>query len=61
MFNVTFEIVTAESAEEGDAESRGFIAEGVSLGNYIVHSLTEPGYISTCQVGNGRANKEIGR
>lgn len=31
MFNVTYEIVTPESAENGDAEERGFIAEGVSL------------------------------
>lgn len=30
-FNVTFEIVTPESAEIGDAESRGFISESVSL------------------------------
>ena len=31
LFNVTFEIVTPESAENGDAEERGYIAEGVSL------------------------------
>lgn len=31
MFNVTYEIVTPESAEYGDAEERGFIAENVSL------------------------------
>ena len=31
MFNVTYEIVTPESAEEGDAEERGFICEGFSL------------------------------
>lgn len=30
-FNVTYEIVTPESAEHGDAESRGFVAEGVGL------------------------------
>jgi hypothetical protein len=30
-FNVTYEIVTHESAEHGDAESRGFVAESVSL------------------------------
>lgn len=30
-FNVTYEIVTEESAEYGDAEERGFIAESVSL------------------------------
>jgi hypothetical protein len=31
LFNVSFEIVTDESAEHGDAESRGFISEGVAL------------------------------
>ena len=31
MFNVTYEIVTQESAESGDADERGFIAENVSL------------------------------
>lgn len=30
-FNVSFEIVTPESAIDGDAESRGFICEGVTL------------------------------
>lgn len=30
-FNVTFETVTPESAEQGDAADRGFIAEGVTL------------------------------
>jgi len=30
-FNVTYEIVTPESAEFGDAEERGFVAKGVSL------------------------------
>lgn len=30
-WNVTFEIVTQESAEHGDAEERGFEAEGVSF------------------------------
>lgn len=30
-FNVTYEIVTPESAEDGDAEERGFICEDVSL------------------------------
>lgn len=30
-FNVTFEIVTDESAENGDAQERGFIAENISL------------------------------
>jgi hypothetical protein len=31
LFNVTFERITDESAEIGDAEERGFIAEDVSL------------------------------
>jgi len=30
-FNVTYEIVTDESAENGDAQERGFIAENISL------------------------------
>jgi hypothetical protein len=31
LFSVTYEIVTPESAEAGEAESSGFIAESVSL------------------------------
>lgn len=31
LFNVTFEIVTPESAENGDAEERGYIVEGATL------------------------------
>jgi hypothetical protein len=31
LFNVTYEIVTPESAEEGEAEEIGFIAEGIGL------------------------------
>ena len=30
-YAVTYEIVTPESAEHGDAEERGYIAQGVSL------------------------------
>lgn len=30
-FSITYEIVTPESAEEGDAAERGFIAERVTL------------------------------
>ena len=30
-WNVTFEIVTPESAEHGDAESRGFVSENQTL------------------------------
>ncbi len=31
IFSVTYEIVTQESAEAGDAEERGFIGEGLTL------------------------------
>lgn len=31
LFNVTYEIVTPESANDGDVETRGFIAEGCRL------------------------------
>lgn len=31
MFDVTYQIVTPESAEHGDVEERGFIIENVSL------------------------------
>jgi hypothetical protein len=31
MFSVTYEIVTPESAENGDADERGFISQSVSL------------------------------
>ena len=34
-WNVTFEIVTEESAEHGDADSRGFISENVGLRDAI--------------------------
>ena len=32
----------------------------LSKGNYIFDSPNDPGYISTCQAGNGHVNKEIG-
>jgi hypothetical protein len=32
MFNITYEIVTPESAEHGDAEERGFHLEDISFG-----------------------------
>lgn len=35
MFSVTYEIVTPESAEYGDAEERGFICQGESLRDAI--------------------------
>jgi hypothetical protein len=35
MWSVTFEIVTPESAEQGDAESRGYIAQDVTLRDAI--------------------------
>jgi hypothetical protein len=31
LFNVTYEIVTQESAEHGDSEESGFVCEGFSL------------------------------
>ena len=34
-FNVTYEIVTPESAEHGDFEDAGFVSQGVSLRNAI--------------------------
>lgn len=45
-FNVTYEVVTLESAEQGEAADRGFHAEGVSLRgalNAIGHSTKRPG------------------
>ena len=38
-FNVTYEIVTPESAEQGDAEERGFIARDISLREAIELAL----------------------
>ena len=38
-FNVTHEIVTPERAENGDAEERGYISEGVSLREAIYDVL----------------------
>lgn len=35
LYDVTFEIITPESAEYGEAESRGFVAEDTSLRNAI--------------------------
>lgn len=35
LFDITFEIVTPESAEHGDAESRGYIWEGATLRDAI--------------------------
>lgn len=35
MFNVTYEIVTQESAEIGDAEERGFLGEDMSFRDAI--------------------------
>jgi hypothetical protein len=35
LFAVTYEIVTPESAAEGEADERGFICEGVSLRDAI--------------------------
>jgi len=35
LFNVTYEIITKESAEDGEAEEHGFICEAVSLRDAI--------------------------
>jgi hypothetical protein len=35
LFNVTYDIVTPESAEQGDYDECGFIAEGISLRDAI--------------------------
>lgn len=35
LFNVTYEIVTQESAEHGDADERGYICENVKLRDAI--------------------------
>ena len=35
LFDVTFEIATPESAEDGDAEDRGFIGESLTLRDAI--------------------------
>ena len=39
MFNVTYEIVTEESAENGDCEDSGFILQGASLREAIAAVL----------------------
>lgn len=41
-FNVTFEIITEESAEFGDVEESGFIAQGVSLRGAITSFVIGP-------------------
>lgn len=46
-FNVTYEIVTEDSAEHGDAESRGYISENVSLRD----ALDDVQATRTCHVG----------
>ncbi len=50
-FNVTYEIVTPESAKHGDAEERGFIAENVSFREAV--DLLFQTRTSHCDVGNG--------
>ena len=47
LFNVTYEIVTPESAEHGDADERGFIVEGVSFRE----AVEEVQLTRTCHVG----------
>ena len=50
-FDVTFEIVTPESAEYGDAESRGFVVENVSLRDaiYAVCGSEDPRFLPYCE------------
>ena len=52
-FNVTYDIVTPESAELGDSEERGFIAEAVPLRS----ALRYVNETRTCHVG-GRETVE---
>ena len=50
-FNVTFERITPESAENGDVESRGFIAEDRNLRDavYYVCGFSDPSYLPQCE------------
>jgi hypothetical protein len=47
-FNVTYEIVTEESAEHGEAAEQGFAAEAVSLGEAVRAAETSPGGYTDC-------------
>lgn len=49
-FNVTFEIVTDESAENGDSEESGFIAQSIGLREAInlVQETNSPHCEQTC-------------
>lgn len=39
-FSITYEIITHESAEEGDAADEGFVVENVTLGEALSHIST---------------------
>lgn len=43
LFNVSFEIVTEESAADGEAESRGYCAESVTLRDAILAATADVG------------------
>ena len=47
-YSVTYEIITEESAEHGDAEERGFISEGVSLRDAIDDLMSASADRLTC-------------
>ncbi len=62
-FNVTYEIITPESAEIGDADARGYVSEGVSLREALdnlgggaegieanEHPVTDPRWITAYRV-----------
>ncbi len=46
-FNVTYEIYTQESAEQGDADERGFVGEGLRLRD----AFEQVNQTRTCEVG----------
>lgn len=50
-FNVTFERITAESAENGEAESIGFVAEDCDLRDAIryVCGFPDPSWLPHCE------------
>ena len=73
LFNVTCETITPESAEHGEADSRGFEAEDVSLREAIdimgcgeggieadEHPVTNPSWITAYDVTRDRAYWERG-
>lgn len=72
LFNVTFETITPESAENGDTESAGFVAEDVSLREAIdavgmgeggveasEHPVTNPRWITVYKTSEDYGTGEI--